>query len=150
MANTYTSLHYHLVFSTKNRTPWIHPDIEQRIWKYMGGICHQHDMVPLKIGGMPDHVHMLVGLRPTWSVSKALQTIKGPSTMWIHEQFPTLRNFAWQDGYAAFTVSRSNLASVSNYIETQREHHEERTFQEELIELLEKHEIDYDPRYLWT
>ncbi|MBI2190460.1 MAG: IS200/IS605 family transposase [Planctomycetes bacterium] len=149
MANTYTSLHYHVVFSTKNRHPWIQADIEQRIWEYLGGIARQNDMKALQIGGVEDHVHVVLGAPPTLAVSKAVQLLKGGSSKWIHETFPPLKGFEWQDGYGAFSVSKSQLPGVIEYIAGQREHHRVRTFQEEYRALLERHGIEYDERYLW-
>jgi putative transposase len=96
MANTYTSLHFHFIFSTKNRERWIRADAEARIWKYLGGIARQNRMKALRIGGVDDHVHLVVGLPPTLAVSKALQLLKGGSSKWIHETFPDLGAFEWQ------------------------------------------------------
>jgi REP element-mobilizing transposase RayT len=149
MANTFTSLHYHFVFSTKNRERWISPEIEQRIWKYLGGIARQNQMKALQIGGVDDHVHLVVGMPPTLTVSRALQLLKGGSSRWIHETFPALAGFEWQDGYAAFTVSKSQLPDVVEYAAHQREHHRVRTFQDEYRALLEKHGIEFDERYVW-
>ena len=104
MANTFTCLHYHLIFSTKNRKPWITPDIEQRIWEYLGGIARTNNMKALQIGGIEDHVHVVTGIPPSLAVSKALQLLKGASSKWIHETFPNMAGFEWQDGYGAFTV----------------------------------------------
>jgi putative transposase len=149
MANTYTALHYHLIFSTKNRQCWIRPEIEKRIWKYLGGIARENKMKPLKTGGIDDHIHMLLGAPPILSPSKIAQLIKGGSSAWIHDTFPELAAFAWQDGFGAFTVSKSHVPQVSSYIENQRQHHRKRTFKEEYLALLERHEVDYDKRYLW-
>jgi putative transposase len=149
MANTYCSLHYHLVFSTKNRERRIDPDIEQRIWEYLGGIARKNEMKALQVGGVEDHVHLVFGMKPTMSVSQAVQQFKGATSKWIHETFPDLAEFAWQDGYGAFTVSKSQLPEVVHYVANQREHHRVRTFQEEYLALLEKHEIEYDERFLW-
>ncbi|HEV8129743.1 MAG TPA: IS200/IS605 family transposase [Acidobacteriota bacterium] len=149
MANTYTSLHYHIIFSTKNRVLYIKPEIEQRLWSYIGGIARKQKMTALQIGGIEDHIHALVLASPTHAPSQIAQYLKGDSSKWIHEEFPKLRDFAWQDGYGAFTVSKSNLGEVIGYIQNQREHHRKRTFQEEYVELLRKHGIDYDERYLW-
>jgi len=99
--------------------------------------------------GVDDHVHLLLGAPETMAPSKAAQLIKGGSSAWIHTEFPNLRNFAWQDGYGAFTVSKSGLSEVKNYILNQREHHQRRTFKEEFLALLKRHEIEYDERYLW-
>jgi putative transposase len=149
MANTYTSLHYHLIFSTKNRVSYINPEIEQRVWAYVGGIARKHGMTALQVGGCEDHLHALVMTPPTLSPSQIAQFLKGDSSKWIHEEFAALHDFAWQDGYGAFTVSKSNLPEVIRYIEHQREHHQKRTFKEEYLEFLRKYEIQYDERFVW-
>ena len=149
MANTYTALYYHLIFSTKHRQRWIERGSESRIWSYLGGIARENKMTAIQIGGTEDHVHLLLGAPPTVALSKALQLLKGGSSKWIHETFPGLRDFAWQDGYGAFTVSKSNVDKVIRYIENQHEHHRTRTFQEEFLEFLKRHGIEYDERYLW-
>jgi len=149
MANTYTSLHYHVLFSTKNREPWIVPGIEQRVWEYVGGIARTHRMTALQVGGIEDHLHALVTAPPTIAPAQIAQFLKGGSSKWIHEEFTTMRNFAWQDGYGAFTVSRSEIPRVIKYIQNQREHHRFKTFQEEYLEFLRANNIEYDERYLW-
>src|SRR6478735_9154267 len=131
MANTYTSLHYHVIFSTTNRERWIGQAIEQRLWEYLGGIARQNDVKALQIGDIEDHVHLVLGIPAALAVSKALQLLKGGSSKWIHETFPNLTSFQWQDGYGAFTVSKSQLPDVIHYVAHQREHHKRRTFQEE-------------------
>jgi REP element-mobilizing transposase RayT len=149
MANTYASLHYHIIFSTKNRERWITPDVEPRLWAYLGGIARDNKIQTLKIGGTADHVHLVLGLPPTLALSKAVQLLKGGSSKWIHETFPVLRQFGWQDGYGAFTVSKSHIAEVIRYVETQREHHRRRTFQEEFRAFLDRHDVEYDEQYIW-
>ena len=149
MANTYTSLQYHIVFSTKHREPWIKPEIEQRIWAYLGGIAKENRMKPLQIGGVDDHIHILLGAPATMAPAKAAQLIKGGSSSWIHTEFPKLQNFAWQDGYGAFTVSKSAIPDVTTYIQNQREHHKRQSYKEEFLTLLHRHEIEYEERYLW-
>jgi len=149
MANTYTLLHYHVIFSTKNREPWLVPDIEERVWAYVGGIARAHKMMALQVGGIEDHIHALVTAPATLAPSQIAQFLKGDSSKWIHDEFPALRNFGWQDGYGAFTASKSNLPAIVRYIQTQREHHRNRTFQEEYREFLQQHGIQYDERYLW-
>ncbi|MEO8434915.1 MAG: IS200/IS605 family transposase [Pyrinomonadaceae bacterium] len=149
MANTYTSLHYHVIFSTKNRYPWLVPDIEQRIWKFIGGIARTHKMTALQIGGVEDHIHALVTAPPTIAPFEIAKHLKGESSKWIHDEFPKLRKFGWQDGYGAFTVSKSKIPEVIRYIQNQREHHRKQTFQEEYLEFLRANGIDYDERYLW-
>lgn len=148
MANTYTSLFYHIVFSTKNRNPWINPEIEQRVWEYVGGIARQHKASAIQVGGTADHVHALVLVPAAISVSQIAQFLKGGSSKWIHTELQGTRGFAWQDGYGAFTVSKSQLSGVIQYIQNQKEHHRLKTFQEEYIKMLQLHEIQYDERYL--
>jgi len=149
MANTYTSLHYHIIFSTRKRLPWIKRDIEQRLWEYIGGIARKHKASALIIGGMFDHVHALILAPATLSLSQIAQFLKGDSSKWIHETFTEMRQFGWQDGYGAFTVSKSQLPQTIRYIQNQKEHHRLKSFQEEYLSLLQKHEIQYDERYLW-
>jgi putative transposase len=151
MANTYTSLHYHFTFSTKNREPWIVSEIETRVWAYIGGIARHHKMTGLQVGGVEDQVHALVMAPPTLCPSEIAQYLKGESSKWIHEEFPRLRAFEWQDedGYGAFTISKSQIPDMFAYIKNQREHHHKKTFQEEYLELLKKHDVDYDERYFW-
>jgi REP-associated tyrosine transposase len=149
MADTYTSLYYHIVFSTKNRVKHIKPEIEQRVWEYIGGIARVNKIIPLQVGGAEDHIHMLVKASPVLAPSKIAQLIKGGSSLWIHTEFPELRDFAWQNGYGAFTVSKSAVLDVQRYIQSQHEHHRKMNFQEEYLEFLKKHGVDYDERYLW-
>ncbi len=149
MANTYASLHYHIVFSTKNRERWIAPEIEERIWAYLGEIAKENKMKPLQIGGIEDHVHVLLGAPASMAPSKIAQLIKGGSSQWIHDTFPAMRGFAWQDGYGGFAVSKSNVPEVAAYVLGQRDHHCTMTFQEEYRAFLQKHEIEFDERYLW-
>jgi putative transposase len=149
VANTYTSLHYHVIFSTKNREPWLVPNIEQRIWEFIGGIARAHKMTALQVGGCDDHIHALVMAPPTIAPFQISQYLKGGSSKWIHDEFPTLRNFGRQDGYAAFTVSKSSILEVITYIQNQRERHRRKTFQEEYLEFLRANGVEYDGRYLW-
>ena len=149
MANTYTSLHYHIVFSTKNREPWITTEIEKRVWSFLGGIAREKSMTALQVGGMDDHIHMLVGAPPTMAPAKAAQLIKGGSSAWIKDTFPQLRRAGWQDGYGAFTVSQSKIDEIVNYIKQQRKEHLSKTFKQEYLGLLKRHEIPYDLRYVF-
>ncbi|HLO00207.1 MAG TPA: IS200/IS605 family transposase [Pyrinomonadaceae bacterium] len=149
MANTYTSIHYHFIFSTKNREPWLVPSVEQRIWAFIGGIARAHKMAALQVGGSNDHIHALVMAPPTIAPCQIAQYLKGGSSKWIHDEFPALHSFGWQDGYAAFTVSKSNIPEVTAYIQNQREHHRTKTFQEEYLEFLRANGVEYDERYLW-
>jgi len=149
MPQSFTSLHYHFIFSTKNRAPMITADVQPRLFEYIGGILRSHKSVLLAAGGIADHVHLLVRLSKELAVSEALRLIKANSSGWIHDTFPEQRAFAWQAGYAAFTVSYSNLGPVKRYLAGQAEHHRERTFQEEFLAFLQRHGIEYDERYLW-
>lgn len=149
MANTYTSLHYHLIFSTKNREPWLRPDIEQRVWSYLGGIARENDLKPRLIGGVDDHIHMLMSMPPTITVSEALKRIKGGLSGWVKENFPGCPGFGWQDGYGAFAVSKSAIPEVEDYIRDQREHHRVKTFKDEYRSFLDKHGVEYKEEYLW-
>jgi putative transposase len=149
MANTYSKLYYHIVFSTKNRVRFITPEIENRIWEYIGGVARKHKMTALQVGGYDDHVHALILAPPVLSLSEIAKYLKGDSSKWINDEFSFLRDFAWQDGYGAFTVSKSQLPEVVRYIQNQRLHHETETFQEEYLKFLKRHEVEYDERYLW-
>ena len=149
MANTYSALYYHIVFSTKNRQRWLKPDIETRLWEILGGIAHEHRMTAIQIGGFEEHIHALMSFPPALAPSKAVQYLKGLSSKWIHEQFPRFKAFAWQDGFSAFTVSKSHLGRVIDYIRDQHIHHAKLSFDDELRALLHKHEVEFDERYVW-
>jgi REP element-mobilizing transposase RayT len=142
-------LHYHLIFSTKHRAPLITADLQARLYTYIGGILGAHNGSLLAAGGMPDHVHLLARLSKEMSVSEALRLIKANSSKWVHETFPEHQAFAWQAGYAAFSVSYSSLPSVKGYLATQEEHHRTVTFQDEVRDFLRRHQIEFDERYLW-
>ena len=148
MANTYSSLFLHIVFSTKNRKQWIVPEIENRVWSYIGGIARTHNLTAIQVGGVEDHVHVLVLAKPVHSPSEIAKWLKAESSKWIHEEFDQMRTFAWQDGYGAFSVSRSNVPAVVDYIERQREHHRKEPFEDEYERLMKLHEVDYDRAYL--
>ena len=149
MAGTYTKLYYHIVFSTKNRQRFITPTIEDELHKYIWGIVRGIGGSGIETGGMEDHVHLLTILPPKVALSDALRDIKANSSRWIHETKDNLQQFGWQDGYAAFTVSQSQVDSVRKYIREQKEHHRQRDYRSEFIGLLEKHGVEYDERYIW-
>ncbi len=149
MGQTFCSLHAHCVFSTKEREPWIDSELEPRLWAYLGGIARELGIKPLCIGGMPDHVHLLLSMPTTIAPAKAIQTIKGNSSKWVHDTFPKRHLFEWQKGYGIFSVSQSRISATVAYIETQREHHQKLSFQDELLAILRKHGIAYDERYIW-
>ena len=149
MAHTYTNLLIHYVFSTKNRERIMTDELQERLWPYMGGIARENKMKALAVGGTEDHVHLLLSLPATLSVAKAVQLIKGGASNWVHDTFSDCKNFQWQEGYGAFTVSISHVADTIAYINAQKEHHQKKTFQEEYIVFLKKHNIEYDERYIW-
>ena len=146
MASTYLSLHYHLVFSTKNREPWIDTAWRPRLHEYLGGTLHGLGGFPEGIGGVADHVHILVGLKATHCLADVMRELKKAATVWVREEIG-IRPFAWQDGYAAFTVSATSRVAVRGYIANQEEHHRVKPFREELLEMLNKAGIEFDPRY---
>ena len=146
---SYVSSYYHCVFSTKERRPLITPALAERLWPFLGGIARNNKMKAIEIGGVADHVHLLISLPSTLAIAKAMQLIKGGSSKWVHETFPEHRLFAWQEKYGAFSVSVSQLDSIIGYIKGQEAHHKKMSFQEEFLALLKKHRIEYDERYLW-
>jgi REP element-mobilizing transposase RayT len=124
--------------------------LRDRLWPYLGGIARTHGMKSLAVGGVEDHVpNILLSLPSTINVAKALQRIKGGSSKWVHDTFPENREFAWQEGYGAFSIGISQVDATVSYINRQAEHHQEHSFQDEFIGILERHQIPYDPRYLW-
>ena len=149
MSHTYISNLMHCVSSTKERLPLIDSELESRLWSYVGGIARENRMKALAVGGTADHVHTLLSLPSTIAVAKAVQLIKGGSSKWIHDMFPKYQEFAWQEGYGAFSVSTSQMKKTVAYIEGQKEHHRKRSFQVEFIEFLDKHGIEYDRRYVF-
>ena len=148
MANSYSQIYFHLVFSTKNRENFIHRNIENRVWSFIGGIARKHDLSALQIGGIENHIHALVISKPTIVPSLIPKWLKGESSKWIKEEF-SLNNFSWQDGYGIFSVSKSSMPKVVEYIKNQREHHLKQSYEDEYVELLKLHDIDYDEKYLY-
>ena len=148
MASTLTHLLVHLVFSTKNREPRISEDLEDPLYSYLGGLIRSLDCSLLAIGGMPDHVHLLVRLHPTSAVAPLVGKIKANSSRWINDGRGSRGRFAWQTGYGAFSVSESQAEVVKTYIARQKDHHSTRSFREELVDLLRRHGVEFDERYL--
>jgi REP element-mobilizing transposase RayT len=149
MAGTYTKLYYHIVFSTKHRRPLITPNIENDLHRYLQGVVEGIGGTPIEVNGAADHVHILALLPPKIAVSDALRDIKANSSKWLHDSRDDYGGFRWQDGFAAFTVSKSVVETVREYIRNQKRHHVEWNYQAELLELLNRHEVEYDERYLW-
>ena len=146
---SYVSSYHHCVFSTKDRRPMITAALQQRLWPYLGGIARENKMTAIEIGGVQDHIHMVLSLPSSMPIAKALQLIKGGSSKWVHDTFPDQRLFGWQTKYGSFSVSVSQLDKIIAYIRSQPEHHRKMTFQEEFVALLKKHHLQYDERYLW-
>jgi putative transposase len=147
MSSTYLSLHYHLVFSTKNRAPFIKQTWITQLHEYLGGTVTGLGGFPQGTGGAADHVHMLVGLKATHCLADFMRELKKASSVWVHEHTGE-RDFAWQEGYSAFTVSATIRDPVKHYIANQAEHHRVKPFREELIEMLRRAEIEFDEKYL--
>lgn len=147
MPSTHLSLHYHVVFSTKDRARVIRPEWRMRLHGYLGGIIQNLDGIPESVGGIEDHVHILIGLRATHCLANVVRDIKANSSGWLREHHDG--TFAWQEGYGAFTVSARFIPQVRKYIETQEAHHKVRSFQEEYVALLKRGMVDYDERFLW-
>jgi REP element-mobilizing transposase RayT len=149
MPRTFSQITIHIVFSTKGREPLIEKDVQSRLYSYMGGITKGERSIPFAIGGMNDHVHLMLRLPTDVAIADLVRVIKSKSSGWIHETFPQLSHFAWQDGYAAFSVSKSAEPEVKSYIDNQEAHHSRRDFRQELIAFLRAHEIEYDERYVF-
>jgi putative transposase len=149
MANTYTNLLCHIVFSTKDRIPFIEPSVRNDLHSYLGGIVRDSGGIALEIGGVADHVHLVAKLTPKLALSDLMRELKAGSSKWMNDEKMKLRKFGWQDGYAAFTVSKSQVSDVRKYIKNQERHHQRLGFQEEFVVLLRRHEIEYDERYVW-
>jgi len=149
MAGTFTHLIYHIVFSTKRRYPMIEDAFKHRLYEYMGGIVRSKEGQLLAIGGIEDHIHLAVKLKPTEGLSKTIGGLKGNSSKWLNEHNLYDGHFSWQAGFGAFSVSESQISRVITYIENQEKHHHKQTFQQEFIEMLEINGISYDLDYIW-
>ncbi len=149
MAGTYTELIYHLIFSIKHREPLISRRLRAELYPYIGGILRDQGGHLLEVGGMPDHLHLLIRIKPDMSVSEIVRLVKANSSKWVNERPDQTGRFAWQRGCGAFTVSLSQVPMVSQYVRTQEEHHRKTTFQEEFLEFLKRHEIQFDEQHLW-
>ncbi len=151
MAHTYSQLYYHLVWSTKERLALIEDDFKDGLYAYISGAIKFKGGVLIAIGGMPDHVHLCVSLPPSVCIADAVRNVKISSNKWVAENVgkPRLGQFAWQEGYGAFSISRSGLDEVNNYIHNQAEHHKRWSFRDEFLCLLRRYEIEFDEQYLW-
>lgn len=149
MAQTLVSLLVHIVFSTKNRANLITPNIEPDLYKYVSGTLRKMESPCLKIGGTANHLHLLISHSKNIALAFLLEELKKSSSKWIKQQDASLRLFKWQDGYGAFTIGQSNLATLKRYIERQKTHHRRRSFEDELRGRLKKYQVEYDERYIW-
>jgi putative transposase len=147
VAHTAANLVIHVIFTTKGRRPFIAPEIRNHLLAYLGGIVRELHGTALIINGTADHVHMLIRIRPSQTVAEVMRVVKANSSRWVHQKWKA--GFAWQTGYGSFSVSESNVPSVSRYIANQEEHHRKRSFQEEFVAFLKKNKIPYDERYIW-
>ncbi len=149
MPQSLSNVLIHLVFSTANRTDWINADIEIEVHSYLATSCRTLGCPCIKIGGTENHVHILCRLSRTITISKLVEQIKTASSKWIKTKGNQYELFAWQKGYAAFSIGESNVTALKKYIENQKEHHKHRSFKDELRVILQKYQTEYDERYLW-
>ena len=149
MANTYTQVHIQAVFAVQNRASLIQKEWKDELYQYITGIIQNHNHKVLAINGMPDHVHIFFGMRPTQSLSALMQDIKEYSSKWINSKGLVRGKFSWQEGYGAFSYSKSHVNKVIKYIKNQEEHHKKRKFTEEYLDLLKKFEVDYNEAYIF-
>ena len=149
MGHTYANLLVHVIFSTKGRAPLIRPEWRQRLHEYLAGVARNEFGSALRIGSTENHLHGLLSLNSDVSTAEAIRKWKSLSSKWVHETFPRESIFAWQTGYGAFSVSKSNAEADARYIDQQEEHHRTTTFEEEFIAFLIRHGIEYDPKYVF-
>ncbi|MBY0310960.1 MAG: IS200/IS605 family transposase [Phycisphaerales bacterium] len=150
MASTLTSILVHATFSTKNREPLIPVDLLPQLFAYAGGVCRDMQSPLMHAGGVGDHVHLLISLGKTMSIADVMMHTKRATSMWIKNQRPGLHGFGWQDGYFAFSVGHDDVDAVRAYFDRQAEHHASRDFQGEVLAMLVKYGVSFDPRYIWT
>jgi REP element-mobilizing transposase RayT len=149
MGQSLAKNYLHIVFSTKYREPLIHQPVEQELHAYLGGICKNFECHPIKIGGYTDHIHILCMLSKKIALMKLLEEVKSHSSKWMKTKGDDLKNFYWQDGYGAFSVSPRQVDTVINYIANQKVHHSKKNFQDEFRGFLKKYKVEYDERYVW-
>ena len=147
--SSYVKIYIHYVFSTKFREPYIVPELENRLWAYMGGIARKNNMEAIAINGTEDHAHVLLSLPSTITIAHAIQLVKGASSNWVHDTFQEYQDFEWQKGYGAFSISHYDLQKTINYIKNQKKHHQTQNYKSEFLDLLKKYNIDYDEKYVW-
>jgi len=150
MPQSLSQIYVHLVYSTKGRKPLLLDEIRPRLFAYTATVLNNLKCVPVEIGGIADHVHILCSLSKNFSVAKLVEEIKKPTSKWLKTQHDNLRDFQWQAGYGAFSVSRGDLGQIREYIMRQEDHHRTTTFEDELRQLLREHGVEFDERYLWN
>ncbi len=148
MTHSYRVHYFHLIWSTKERRPLIVPDVQTRLYSYIAAIVKNHSGKLLEIGGMTDHIHMLIELSNLDNFSYVVRDLKAASSLWIHKNFPDLDRFSWQEGYGSFSVSYSALEQVKKYIQNQEQHHTGMTFDEEYVKMLNLNNVKYDERFV--
>ena len=149
MTQSLSDIIIHIVFSTKERTPWIQADVENELYQYISGVCYRLDSPVIQINGVRDHIHILLQLDKTMCLSQIISEMKSSSSRWIKTKGTHYQHFTWQSGYGAFSVSRPNVDGVKKYISSQKEHHKTSTFKEEFLTMLRRAQIPYDEKYLW-
>jgi len=149
MANTYTQIYLHVVFAVEGRQNLIAPEHNDELQKYITGIVTAQRHKPIAINNMPDHLHLLVGLRPDAALSDLVRDVKAGSSKFINEKRWVMGRFSWQEGFGAFSYARSQLGAVIRYIQNQQEHHAKKSFRDEYLELLEKFGVEYDRKYIF-
>ena len=149
MANTYTRLNYHVVFSTKRRQPTLQPAIRERLYPYFAATGREKGIAVVEVGGVEDHVHLLIGIPAAMAVAKGVQLLKGNTSRWLHNTFGWDEFGCWQEGYGAFSIGSSQIDRTVHYIRTQEDHHRQESFEIEYIRFLDTHGIEYDPKYVF-
>jgi putative transposase len=149
MGHTYSSLLFHCTFSTKDRQDLIDAELQEMLWPYLGGIARKNGLVAMGVGGVENHVHVLLSLPASTCVSKAMQFLKGGSSKWIHDSFPRHSCFEWQQGYGAFSIGISGVERTLLYIANQKEHHRNVDYKQEFVAFLKKHRVKYDEATIW-
>ncbi len=149
MANTYTQIYLHIVFSVKGRQNLIQNKWQDELHKYICGIVNGKKQKVYAIGGMPDHIHILVSISPNIAISELVRDIKANTSKWINEKGLIKEKFQWQEGFGAFSYAQSQLDNVMAYINNQEQHHQKKTFKEEYLDLLQKFNVEYDEKYLF-
>lgn len=149
MPQSLANILIHIIFSTKNRKPLILPNIMQELYSYMAGIAREHEAYVHEVGGIEDHIHLLISLPRTLTISKLVEEIKKGSSKWIKTKGHLYADFAWQNGYSAYSIGQSGYEDLRKYIQRQKDHHKKISFQDEYIAFLKKYQILYDEKYLW-